>query len=162
MVPSPRLTKHCCSGKEIANQSGEKRQEGPREPSFVRSPNPPPPQPSSPGALALWPMWRLFSALCRRYGQEETNNKKLMLKSRKKPQKGQGQESRQQQRRRPGPHRRAGSRRRGDSPGGRGCGEAALLPRPPRRGTAWGAPTAPTVWASTFPSFLRSPGPRAS
>lgn len=89
--------------------------------------------------------------------------KMLMLKSRKKPQKGQGQQSRQKQLPWPAQHRQspcrrrsAGSGRRGDSPGGNSCGEARLLPWPPARGSEWGVPIAPIFWASTFFSFLHS------
>lgn len=74
-VPSPGLTKHCCSKKENANQSGEKRQEVPQEPSFVRSLKHPT-LPSFPSALALWQMWRLFSAFYKRYCQEKNRRRK--------------------------------------------------------------------------------------
>lgn len=175
LVPSPRLTKHCCSRKENANRSGEKRQEGPQESSSVRSLIHPPryaplPAPQLSGKCRGY--FLLFTRGTARKKEKQKKEKKkrgkknLMLKSRKKPM-GQGQQWKQKQLLWSAQYRESPSRRRGHRQRPRRWqpewqqlwgGPASPLCRL-HGGTQWGDPIVPIVpifWASTFFSFLHS------
>lgn len=163
LVPSPRLTKHCCSRKENANSSGEKGRRGPRNRALLDAVTTPtlPSYPCAPLSGKCGGYFLLFTRGTARKGGKKKKEADVKIKEETRRVRG-NSEGRSSCRGRL-------SSRSQSRPGGRRQRPPRWQPEwqqlwegsaaPPCRlhqGSGRGVPIAPIFWASTFFSCLHS------